>query len=257
MPKNFPDLITRLREQQFRQTADAEEKELRQHIASRAALRRNMDEDDRFNAAAESEHDAARAALQAFGQKYSWSQRNSDRDIVAEGARLSAAANRPVVLRKYEAGHSPRELLIRGCRDLSLQERLQEAGEAWKALWQRKVELESKAGVASDRAAQGRRERVELLGRIRSQFGPEGERWRRVEQDDQVSIVAVVGADGKPLVHPENLTHLNNQMLRANREIREAASALAAANCDRLVREMAEAGRVVESLEQQAVESEV
>jgi hypothetical protein len=148
-------------------------------------------------------------------------------------------------------------MLIRGCRDLSLQERLQEAGEAWKALWQRKVELESKAGVASDRAAQGRRERVELLGRIRSQFGPEGERWRRVEQDDQVSIVAVVGADGKPLIHPENLTHLNNQMLRANREIREAASALAAANCDRLVREMAEAGRVVESLECEAVESEV
>lgn len=253
---SFADVFTRLREQQFRQNCDVAERELRQHIESRAALRENMAEDDRFNAAAQAEHDAAREALQAFGRKYSWEQRNSEREVVAEQARLSTAANRPLILRTYSTGHSPRELLIRGCRDAELQQRLQAAGEAWRALREQQSRKELEAGQASDRAADARRERVDILGRIRSQYGPEGDRWRRVEQDDQVSIVAICELNGTPRIHPQNLEFLNNQLVRANRIIREAAAVMAADN-GQLARDLAASSRAVELAEQSCVDSEV
>ena len=253
---SFADVITRMREQQSRKDCEAAERELAQHVASRAALRENMAEDERCNAAAQAEHDAAREALQAFGRKYSWEQRNGEREVVAEQARLSAAANRPLVLRKYSAGHSPRELLIRGCRDVELQQRLQAAAEAWRALWDLHSRKEIEAGKASEKASDARRERVDILGRVRSQYGPEGCRWRRIEQDDQVSITGVCEPDGTSRIHPQNLEFLNNQLVRPNRIIREAAAVMAADN-GQLTRDLAAAANAVELAEQSCVDSEV
>lgn len=200
---SFADVIRRMKDQRSRQDLDDAERELAEHIAGRSALRENMAEDDRFNQAAQAEHDASREALQAFGKRYSWDQRNSDVQVVAEQARLSAAANRPLILREYAAGHSPREILICGCRNTDLQRNLQAAQGAWRALWEQHSRCEIASGRASEKASDARRERVDVLGRIRSQYGPEGGRWRRVEENDQVSIEAVCEPDGTPRIHAQ------------------------------------------------------
>lgn len=256
--KGIRDLVRRLTQQRAEQEMSAAESAMAEHVAERQALRQQMQEDAAADEQARNEHEAARQALQEFGERYTYQQRNEVREVVQEGMRLAAAVNRPLVLARYSPGGSPRDRLVRGCRDLNLQQQwtaavaaLEQATEAERAAGQA-------AGQAMSKAADARRERVEIMGRIRQQFGAEGGRWRRVEQADQVTVEAIMGADGKtPLVHPENIDWLNSNLCRPNRVIREAAAVMAAESGESLSLALQAAREALGRVETRMIESEM
>jgi len=255
--KAVRDLVRRLTEQRATQEMSAAEAEMMEHVAERQALRQQMQEDAAADMQARNEHEQARQALQEFGERYSYQERNSNREIVQRQMRLSATMNKPLVLARYSPGCSPRDLLIRGCKDLHLQQQWATASEAFERASEAVRVAELQMQTAMSRAADARRDRVEILGSIRRQYGSEGTKWRRVDQDDQVSIVAVVSADGNPLMHEQNVEFLNCQLARPNREIRQSASAVAAATTGSLTQTLQAAREALTGIENLMVQSEM
>jgi hypothetical protein len=255
--KGIRDLVRRLTQQRTDQEMSAAESEMAEHVVERQALRQQMQEDAAADEQARNEHEAARQALQEFGERYTYQQRNEVREVVQEGMRLAAAVNRPLVLARYSPGGSPRDRLVRGCRDLNLRQQWAAAVAALERATEAERAAGQAVGQAMSKAADARRERVEIMGRIRQQFGAEGGRWRRVEQADQVTVEAVMGADGKPLIHESNIQFLNGNLCRPNRVIREAAAVMAAENGESLSQALQAAREALGRVEARMIESEM
>lgn len=255
--KGIRDLVRRLTQQRTEQEMSAAESEMAEHVAERQALRQQMQEDAAADEQARNEHEAARQALQEFGERYTYQQRNEVREVVQENIRLCELVNRPLKLSRYSPGGSPRERLVRGCRDLNLQQQWTAAVAALEQATKDERAAALAVGQAMSKAADARRERVEIMGGIRQQFGSEGTKWRRVEQADQVTIEAVLGVDGNPLIHESNIQFLNNSLCRPNRVIREAAAVMASENGETLSQALQAAREALGRVEARMIESEM
>jgi hypothetical protein len=249
--------LQRILKQQTEAELSAKEAELAEHIETRNRLRQQLEADAAADAAEQSRHDAALAALEDFGKRHSWEERNSVRAVIQEGQRLSAEANRKPEFTRYLTGESPREGLIRGCRDLSIQGELGLASLGLEFAVRELAAEEQKIAAAALRAADARKDRLELLGSIQRQFGREGGRWRRVESGDEVSIEGLQDAAGEPAIHPENLAFLNRQLAPLNRRIREYLQQLEGSEVQRLRAAVAKAEGALAVVEAKAIESEV
>lgn len=249
--------LQRILRQQTEQELATRETELAEHIAQRDRLRRQLEEDAAADAAEQSRHDAALAALAAFGEKYSFEERNSIRSVVQEGRQLSQDANRRPEFVRYGKGESPRERLVEGCRDLQIQSALTTARAALQEAAKALATVQESSGILALRAADARRDRLELLGSIQRQFGREGGRWRRIESGDEVLIAGLQDAAGEPAIHPENLAFLNRQLAPLNRRIREYLRQLEGSEVQRLRAALAKAEGDLVVVEAKAIESEV
>ena len=249
--------LQRILKQQTEQELSARETELAEHISERDRLRQQLEADAAADAAEQSRHDAALAALAEFGAKHSIEERTSVRGVVDEGRRLSAEANRRPEFVRYGKGESPRERLVSGCRDLLVQNDLTCAGLELQGATIALADAEEEISRSALRAADARRDRLELLGSIQRQFGPEGGRWRRVESGDEVSIEGLQDAAGEPAIHPENLAFLNRQLAPLNRRIREYLQQLEGSEVQRLRDAVAKAEGALAVVEAKAIESEV
>ncbi len=250
--------LQRILKQQTEQELSARETELAEHISERDRLRQQLEADAAADAAEQSRHDAALAALAEFGAKYSIEERTSVRGVVDEGRRLSAEANRRPEFVRYGKGESPRERLVSGCRDLLVQNDLTCTGLELQGATIALADAEEEISRSALRAADARRDRLELLGSIQRQFGPEGARWRRVESgDDEVSVDGLQDAAGNPAVHPENVAFLNRQLAPLNRRIREYRQQSEGEGLQLLRDAVAKAEADLVAVELRAVESEV
>lgn len=250
--------LQRILKQQTEQELSARETELAEHITEREALRLQLADDAAANAAEQARHDAARVALSEFGERHSWHQRNEDRELIAEGRRLCEAVNRPPVFVRYAPGYSPKERLVEGCRDLQIQSALTTARAALQEAAKALATAQEASGILALKAADARRDRLELLGSIQRQFGREGGRWRRIESGDEVfSIEGLRDAAGEPAIHPENLAFLNRQLAPLNRRIREYLQQLEGSEVQRLRAAVAKAEGALAVVEAKAIESEV
>jgi hypothetical protein len=146
---------------------------------------------------------------------------------------------------------------VEGCRDLQIQSALTTARAALQEAAKALATAQDASGKLALRAADARRDRLELLGSIQRQFGREGGRWRRVESGDEVSIEGLPDAAGEPAIHPENLAFLNRQLAPLNRRIREHRQQLEGADIARLRDAVAKAEADLVAVELRAVESEV
>ncbi len=249
--------LQRILKQQTEQNLSTQETELAEHITEREALRLRLADDAAANAAEQARHDAALAALAEFGERYSFEERNSIRSVVQEGRQLSQEANRRPEFVRYGKGESPKERLVEGCRDLRIQSALTTARAALQEATKSLATAQEASGILALRAADARKDRLELLGSIQRQFGREGGRWRRVESGDEVSIEGLRDAAGEPAIHPENLAFLNRQLAPLNRRIREYLQQLEGSEVQRLRAAVAKAEGALAVVEAKAIESEV
>ena len=249
--------LQRILKQQTEQQLSARETELAEHISERDRLRQQLEADAAADAAEQSRHDAALAALAEFGERYSFEERNSIRSVVQEGRQLSQEANRRPEFVRYGKGESPRERLVEGCRDLQIQSDLTCAGLELQGATIALADAEEEISRSALRAADARRDRLELLGSIQRQFGREGGRWRRVESGDEVSIEGLQDAAGEPAIHPENLAFLNRQLAPLNRRIREFRQQSEGEGLQLLRDAVAKAEGALAAVELKAAESEV
>jgi len=249
--------LQRLLKAQTEQELSAKEAELAEHIENRNRLRQQLEDDAAADAAEQARHGAALAALEDFGKRHSWEQRNSVREVIREGQRLSAEANRRPEFVRYSKGASPREELIRGCRDLSIQGEFGLASLGLEFAVQELAEAEQKIAAAALRASDARRERLEILGGIQRQFGTAGGRWNRSESGDEVSIEGLQDAAGEPAIHPENLAFLNRQLAPLNRRIREYLQQSEGEELQRLRAAVANAEAALATVQERAIASEI
>lgn len=118
---------------------------------------------------------------------------------------------------EYPAGCSPAEKLVDSCEDEDLRHQLEvltaHLDDAEKALNSFNARVES----LGSEAYKGRTQQKEQLGRIKNQFGTEGQRWKAIWRED--GAVEVVGV-GESAVHQNNISDLNQNLARGNRPIR-------------------------------------
>jgi len=249
--------LQRILKAQTEQELSSREAELAEHIETRNRLRQQLKAAAESDSAEQARHDAALAALEDFGKRHSWEERNSVRAVIQEGQRLSAEANRRPEFVRYPKGDSPREGLIRGCRDLSLQGDVGVASLGLEFAVQELAEAEQKIAATALRAADARKDRLELLGSIQRQFGTEGGQWKRIEAGDEVSIEGLQDAAGEPAIHPENLAFLNRQLAPLNRRIREYLQQSEGSEVQQLRAAVANAEAALATVQERAIASEI
>jgi len=249
--------LQRLLKAQTERELSSREAELAEHIETRNRLRQQLKAAAESDSAEQARHDAALAALEDFGKRHSWEERNSVRAVIQEGQRLSAEANRRPEFVRYPKGDSPREGLIRGCRDLSLQGDVGVASLGLEFAVQELAEAEQKIAATALRAADARKDRLELLGSIQRQFGTEGGQWKRIEAGDEVSIEGLQDAAGEPAIHPENLAFLNRQLAPLNRRIREYLQQSEGSEVQQLRAAVANAEAALATVQERAIASEI
>jgi len=252
------EAVRRLAKQQADAELSAREKELAEHMTQRQQLRLQVAADLESDAAEQLRYDSAREALAEFGRVHSWEQRNSNRELVAEGQRLAAAVQQKPRMASYSRGCSPRELLVEGCRDSSLQSGRAAAVVAYAAAAADLEEHEAADSAAAEQAAVARRERLEVLGSIRQQFGAEGGRWVRVESESgEIEIQPLQNLLKETTIHPQNLAFLNSQLAPFNRRIQEHLARLNSEELPRLQAAVASCRSALGEVESRMMESEI
>ena len=250
--------VQKLAKQQTEQELSAREKELAEHITTREQLRQQLAADAESDAAEQRRYDAAREALVEFGRIHSWEQRNSSRELAAEGLRLAAAVQQAPKMVSYSRGCSPREFLVKSCRDSSLQAERQAAVVACAAAVAELEEHETADSAAAELASVARRERLGILGSIRQQFGAEGGRWVRTETESgEIEIQPLQNLVKEPAIHPENAAFLNRQLSPFNRRIREYRARMNSEELPQLQAAVASCRSVLNEVESRMMQSEI
>ena len=201
--------------------ATTAEREMMEHLERRNKLRVELQTGQSARKHEEQEHTENLAALHSMGEKYTHAERDSNAAVRDECTRLAKLVNNR---RTCFTSSTAAEQLVANCLDVELQEQARIASENLQEAKRALQDARQQESTNWEAMSQAQRDLVETLGTVCRQFGPEGGRWRKTEDEHGVSVESVARyTDGG--IHPENIAFFNQNLARPNRTIREGRAA--------------------------------
>lgn len=231
--------------------ATAEETRMLEHLQRRNELREELQAEQREVEREQREYEANLAALHAMGEKHSRAELDSNAELCSELLRLSKLVNNR---RSQFTSRSTEEQLIESCLDSELQEKNRIAFANLENAKRELQEAKQRETKTWEAMAEAQRDILETLGSVSNQFGREGQRWRKIEDANGVSVVSA-GAPQDGAVHPQNIEFINGNLSRPNRVIREGRAK--DFGIERLTAEIAELTKQLAAVHQLMINSTI